>query len=218
MALLGCINKSERWGLTIRGWLALLGVTGGLAVWCIMKLHPFLAAPEETPRGSLLVVEGWINDYAIKEAFEEFQSHDYALLITTGGPLVTGHLLVEHDNYAQVAAASLKKMGLDPKRLVAVPAASSKRTRTYQSALNLGEWLQENPPGNQSITVFTQGTHARRSLLLFRMALPDTIQVGVLSATTRAYDPQRWWLSSQGVRTVIGETIAFTYSRFLFRP
>jgi hypothetical protein len=33
------------------------------------------------------VVEGWLSDYALKEAMKEFNTHPYQRIITTGGPL-----------------------------------------------------------------------------------------------------------------------------------
>lgn len=32
------------------------------------------------------------------------------------------------------------------------------------------------------------------------------------------YDPRHWWRTSEGVRNVVGESIAYLYARFFFRP
>ena len=32
------------------------------------------------------------------------------------------------------------------------------------------------------------------------------------------YDPKRWWCYSEGVREILGETIAYVYARFFFFP
>jgi hypothetical protein len=40
--------------------------------------------------------------------------------------------------------------------------------------------------------------------------------VGVIAAPDPEYDANKWWASSSGVRTLIGETIAYLYARFLF--
>jgi hypothetical protein len=32
------------------------------------------------------------------------------------------------------------------------------------------------------------------------------------------YDPKHWWRYSEGVREILGETIAYMYAEFLFRP
>jgi len=42
----------------------------------------------------------------------------------------------------------------------------------------------------------------------------NRVRVGVLSVVERSYDPKRWWVSSQGVRTVLDEALAYTYALF----
>ena len=46
----------------------------------------------------------------------------------------------------------------------------------------------------------------------------DNILVGVVAAPHPEYDANRWWTSSSGVRSAIGEAIAFLYARFVFNP
>jgi hypothetical protein len=54
--------------------------------------------------------------------------------------------------------------------------------------------------------------------LLFQKALGDNILVGVIAAPNSRYDANEWWTSSAGVRTLIGEALAYLYARFLFYP
>jgi hypothetical protein len=51
---------------------------------------------------------------------------------------------------------------------------------------------------------------------MFEKALGKDTAVGVISIPEKDYDQQHWWRSSAGVRTVIGETMAYLYARFLF--
>ena len=37
-----------------------------------------------------------------------------------------------------------------------------------------------------------------------------------MNVADRDYDPRHWWKSSQGVRSVLDEMIAYGYARFLF--
>jgi hypothetical protein len=46
---------------------------------------------------------------------------------------------------------------------------------------------------------------------------PET-QIGIYSIRPHGYDPEQWWSSSAGVRTIIGETIAYLYARLIFNP
>jgi len=43
------------------------------------------------------------------------------------------------------------------------------------------------------------------------------VNLGVTALAETDYDPGHWWRSSAGVRTVIGETLAYGYARVLFR-
>ena len=61
------------------------------------------------------------------------------------------------------------------------------------------------------------GVHARRSWFLFEKVF-SSVNVGVIAISPNEYDTSRWWLSSEGVRNVISESIAYLYARFIFSP
>jgi hypothetical protein len=44
------------------------------------------------------------------------------------------------------------------------------------------------------------------------------VVVGTLAIPDNEYDERRWWKTSEGVRTVIGEALAYVYARVLFHP
>ena len=50
-------------------------------------VYPFLAITHRV-NANILVVEGWIHEYAIRAAVKEFQSNHYQRVFTTGGPVV----------------------------------------------------------------------------------------------------------------------------------
>jgi len=68
------------------------------------------------------------------------------------------------------------------------------------------------------LNIITASTHARRSRLLFQKALGDSMRVGVIRLPAEGFNEDEWWKSSAGVRSVINESIAYIYARFLFRP
>ena len=70
---------------------------------------------------------------------------------------------------------------------------------------------------NASIDIVSIGVHARRSWVLFEKAF-SSVDVGVIAIKPIRYDTTRWWLSSEGVRNVISESIAYLYARFIFSP
>lgn len=92
----------------------------------------------------------------------------------------------------------------------------TKKDRTYHSALAVNQWLAQHGVSVRFINVATLGPHARRSRLLYEKAFGKDVQVGVIGLQDRKYDPNHWWQSSEGVREVLGEGIAYIYARFFF--
>jgi hypothetical protein len=53
---------------------------------------------------------------------------------------------------------------------------------------------------------------------VFEKALGPGVRVGVHAAPDPRFDLAHWWRSSEGVRSVLGETIAYVYARLFFDP
>ena len=202
---------------TLRGCiLAALSVTA-LALIGICELCPFLTVSHSVP-GGVLVVEGWTPDYVMKAAVAEFKQNHYAKLFVTGIPVAQGTLLVGYTNHAYVGAATLLKLGLTTNDVQAVPTHKIQRDRTYNMALSLKKWLREHDLSPTKVNLITAGPHSRRSRLLFEKALGKGVIVGTLAIPDNEYDERRWWKTSEGVRTVIGEALAYGYARVFFHP
>ncbi len=191
--------------------LAILGlVVLGLT---IANLNRFLAKHEPIA-ADVLVVEGWLPDYAIAAAMAEFNIGTYDTLITIGAPLPRGSYLAEYKTFAELAGATLIALGFDPARLQVVSTPYAPECRTQNAAVALKQHFASTDDLKiRSIDVFTLGTHARRTQLIFRKVFPQPMQVGIISTKVLAYDERSWWRSSEGVRTVLGETIAYIYQR-----
>jgi len=54
--------------------------------------------------------------------------------------------------------------------------------------------------------------------LLFKKAFGRETDVGVIAMDEREYDPVHWWHSSEGVREVLFEGIAYVYAKWFFVP
>jgi uncharacterized SAM-binding protein YcdF (DUF218 family) len=98
------------------------------------------------------------------------------------------------------------------------PARVVDRDRTFSSAVALRDWLRAHGVFVQSLNLVTEDVHARRSRLLFQKAFGDGVTVGIIAVPNPDYDIRHWWRYSEGVRDVIGETLAYLYARFLFWP
>jgi hypothetical protein len=188
-----------------------------LLVIVIRALHPFLAVNDPISDG-LLVVEGWMPDYGMETVLDEVKQNHYPKVYVTGGPLDYGMYLTPFKTYAHLGAATLMKLGLDSNLVQVVPAPPVRQDRTYNAAITLKKWLFEQGIKPARIHLITEGPHARRSRLLYQLAMGKDVVIGVTAVPSQQYDQQHWWRYSSGVRNVIGECLAYFYARFLFTP
>ena len=178
------------------------------------QIHPFLAVSAPI-KADALVVEGWMRDDAVKEAIAEFNRGGYKILIATGAPIAKGYYLSQYKNFAELTAATLVTLGFDKDKLVAVPAPKVKKNRTVATAVALREWLLTSEISIDSINLYSFDVHTRRSWLIFKKVLEPEIRVGAIAYPSSEYDFQTWWMMSQGVRSVMSETIAYLYVKFI---
>ena len=214
---LGLLRRRQCLVPTLRGWALLAGISASLAFLGAHTIYPFLAVTDSVP-GGVLVVEGWAPDYVIRMAVAEFKGQHYSRILVTGLPVEQGTLLTEYTNYAHVGVAMLMKHGLTTNQVQAVPCERIRRDRTYNMARSLKACLREHGLAPAQVNLITVGPHARRSRLMFEKGLGKGVTVGIIAAPVIDYDSCRWWQSSQGVRIVVGEIIAYAYARLLFHP
>lgn len=214
----GIITRKERWGLSWRGWL-LFPSAGLLAAYFLfLTIHPFLAVTHRV-NTNILVVEGWLQRDAIRGAAEEFKTGSYERIFTTGGPEAgNGGYTNDYNTSASVTAEILKRFGVPDNLVQMAPSHVIDRDRTYSSAIALRDWFREHKVAVYSMNVLTEGAHSRRTRLLYQEAFGRNVTVGVIAVSNPDYNPKQWWRYSDGVRDVIGESIAYVYARFFFFP
>ena len=214
----GILTRKERWGLSWRGWLIVILPPMLTAGSLVLTVHPFLSVTHRVD-ADVLVVEGWVHEYAIVAGVEEFKSGHYPRVYATGGPVTgSGGYTTDLNTAANVGAELLRKAGVPAESVQMVPSHLMGRDRTYDSALALRDWFQERKMPVRSINVVTEGIHARRTRLLFQKAFGDGVRVGIIAVPNPDYDHRRWWFCSEGVRDVVGEGIAYAYARLFFHP
>jgi hypothetical protein len=212
----GMLRRREVVLPSLRGCLMLIAGFAAAGWLALTRIHPFLAV-EKPLGGEVLVVEGWIPDYALRQALSGFRSGPYRLMLVTGGPLPQGTAYARYGTYAHLAAAMLKEFGLGGDSIVVVPSTLVDKDRTYQEGLSVGEWMRAQGKAPASLDVVSFSTHARRSRLLFAKALGGKTPVGIFAPRDIGYDPAVWWKTSNGVRRVLDETIAYLYAKLVFR-
>ncbi|MDA1273204.1 MAG: YdcF family protein [Verrucomicrobia bacterium] len=202
---------------TLRGWIIIFVFAIGLAYFGVHRVFPFLAV-HDPQKCELLVVEGWIPDYLMADVKTEFESGGYRLLIITGSPITKGEPLAEEKTYPELTRAALLKSGWQEENVAAVPCAEALRDRTYASAIALRDWLEREKSQVACFNIFSRGSHCRRTRMLYQLAFGDRVKVGVIAGKDLRYDSEHWWRSSEGVRDILDETIAYLYARLIFRP
>jgi uncharacterized SAM-binding protein YcdF (DUF218 family) len=216
MPLLGLCKRKQLWVPTWRGWALLFGFVVLLVVLTILESVPFLAPTQPIGHG-LLVVEGWLPDYCFEEAKQLLDTHPYRLVVVPGIPIEKGFFISKEKNYAQLAAKTFEALGVPAEKIILLPCQQVPRNRTYATACRVRTWLDtQAAPG--PVDVFTLGVHARRTSLLYKMALGKNYPVGIIAGHDERYDARLWWKTSNGVRTVTSEIIAYLYAKFLFYP
>lgn len=203
--------------LTWLGRLLVLIVIVAAFIGLMANLYPFLA-PDKPPHKGLMVIEGWIHDFALDEAVRMYKSGNYSKIICTGVPIETGSYIQAFKSYPEMTTARLVEMGIDPADIITAISEETNKDRTYVAATALRQYIMAYNIGETNVHLITTGPHGRRSCLLFQKALGDDYHVGVTCLDDFGYEPDRWYAYSEGVRKVLGEFIAYTYAKFFFYP
>lgn len=215
--LLGLLCRRELLVPSWKGWLALLLAAAVLSLVAMRGAYGFLAVNDPLP-GEILVLEGWSPDFTIAEGLAEFQRHHYREFIVTGGPIEIGNSLIDYKTYADLGTATLIKWGVPSDAIHTVAAPPVERDRSYASGVAVRKWLHEHGIQAAKINIMGNGSHARRTRLVYQMAFGGEAKVGISTSPEKDFDPNRWWASSQGFKAIIGELIAYTYTRLFFSP
>jgi hypothetical protein len=207
--------RRQRWTLTWTGGLLTLTVAVVLVLMLARGLSAFLAVSSPIG-GQFLVVEGWMPTYVYREAAAQFRKGGYGRVIAVR--VTRDDAGIESDLPEHSGAEKMIDFGV-PSDLVSTAASEEVyRDRTFHAATAVKLWLQQQGFRDASVDLVTLGPHARRSRLLYEKALGDGVRVGVISIEDRRFDPDHWWRSSNGVRTVVDELIAYLYARIVFSP
>lgn len=154
----------------------------------------------------------------LDQAVVAFRKGGYQRIVTTGGPIEHGPNFCGNSNYADWAASYLKTHGLEDTDITPVPAPASAQDRTFLSAVKVRDWAATRHLVFNAFDVFSVGTHARRSRILYEMAFGPNVGVGILSARSPEYDEGHWWRSSAGAKSVLAESISVIWTICCFNP
>jgi hypothetical protein len=103
--------------------------------------------------------------------------------------------------------------GMPDSLMAAVESLNIYKSKTYTSAMDVKRWMLEKGfPKNQSITIFTQGMHARRSYISFKKAFGNEAEIGVISLPDPLIAKTNWWKTCKGWKKVLYETVGVVYA------
>ena len=217
MARVTLFRQRQIWMPTISGWLFLLLIGVATMVLLTNNLYNFLA--QNAPVGArILVVEGWLTPSELEQAVQAFKNGKYERIVTTGGPVIGWPRVNSENDYAMLAADYLTHHGISRNLITAVPAPYSAQERTFLSAVMFRESVKQQGITLDTVDLYSAGPHARRSRLLFQMALGQKVRVGVLSARPSEFDPDAWWRTSTGVEQMFFQSFGFVWVKCCFWP
>jgi hypothetical protein len=165
----------------------------------ISFVHPFLAASKPVD-ADVMVVEGWVPDYVLKEAAFEFKVGSYSHLFVSGLKDASGDVNNGNRLDAARCARRLSLLGVEPSLIEACPISPVLFNRTSHMAKAVAARMREQHFKPRGVNVITLGPHGRQSLLAYRRLIDPSIPVGVITIPKDDYDPALWWISSAGIK------------------
>jgi hypothetical protein len=211
------LRRREIWIPTAWGWLAILVLGGLVLLFGVRNIHDFLS-PSEAAGARVLAVEGWLSPEEFDSAVAAVRAGGYERVVTTGGAIPDGVELFGRASYAEFARDQLIRRGLAEALVIAVPAPASAQDRTFLSAVMVREWAEKSGLALDALDVYSSGAHSRRTRLVYRLAFGSGVRIGILAARPSGYDPEAWWKSSAGTKTVLSEAVGWVWTKLFFHP
>lgn len=140
---------------------------------------------------------------------------EYTHLIRRSGDQIVIRPL-HHKSYAEEKAYDLVLSGIDSSIIIPLVIPEVKRFRTFADAVVVSEWLKNNGQMFTAVNIFTEGNHARRSLILYRYALPDSVKVGIISEKRPDHFDKLRFDMSYGKLNTLRQLSTYIYSRYFF--
>lgn len=112
--------------------------------------------------------------------------------------------------YPEESAKVLMEEGVPKDKIVVIPVTVAETSRTYQNAVAFSHWMQKHPELN-SVNIVSQAAHTRRSYLMYRRNLKDSIKIGSMALKDRMYD-HYWYRSRRGRKLIIDQYLKYIYA------
>ena len=210
---------------TVWGALLLIALVVALATLALRHLGAWLAPNEPaTARDGgtarTLVVEGWLDEDVARRRRRPRRARDATSASSSrAGRIETWRDERRFPTYAERAADYLRRHGVAGIPVVAVPAPASAQDRTFLSAVRRPRLAAPAARSRPMPSISSPaGVHARRSRLVYRIAFGPEVDVGVIAAAPHGYRLERWWSTSEGAKTAVGELLSLAWTKCCFWP
>ncbi|WPP50126.1 carbohydrate-binding domain-containing protein [Catalinimonas niigatensis] len=116
------------------------------------------------------------------------------------------------DSRAGSSAEVLIAEGIPAHLIHTIDAPRVSINKTYTTAEAVAKWLKEEDDNLRKINLITESTHARRSWMLYKKAIPKPVEVGVIASIRNPNIADNWWKSNGNRRYVVSQTVKFWYA------
>jgi hypothetical protein len=213
----GIFVRRERWGFSRKGWMVFAVGMTAIVFGLVRGARPFLTV-NNGGNGDILVVEGWISSRRVDRAANAFRQGHYQRVVVVKNVYKEGDKWESGAYTADWVARDLVANGVPTNKIQLLFCPAVRRDRTYACAIAVRQWLEQNALSVKSIDIATVAVHTRRSRFLYEKAFGNDMAVKAIALPDVDYDADHWWRSSEGVREVPFELLAYLYVRFFFSP
>lgn len=117
-------------------------------------------------------------------------------------------------SFADLARNRLISTGIDPSKIISVPAKRVRINRTLTSALAVRDWLSKSDIRVEGINIVSEGTHARRTWMTYNKVLKGSYKIGIISLPDYNYNYSR----ERKLLSTVRQAVAIVYYWFILLP
>lgn len=126
--------------------------------------------------------------------------------------LASGRLLRPYAGIAELMEHDLKAQGVPANAIVRV---THRATNTREEAIADAQTIAAH--GWKKVLLVTSNYHTRRSNYIFERTLPPGTELRVISAPDSEYDPNGWWITRNGLKRFLYESVGFVVAMWEMR-
>ena len=196
--------------------ISIIGIVSSFSYIYLTHIYSFLAYKKVIDTETA-IVEGWIGDSQIAKVANLILSNNaFERVIVTGDKIEFAVKYFPADNYAEIGALRLADCGISESKII-LCSFNARKNRTLNSASYAKPIIEKEE--TKSFVIFTYDIHARRTYASYKKVFGNRYKIGIIPLYNGIYNSKNWYKSSEGMKEIIVETVAYLYFKFalLFR-